>query len=55
MTYTRDRAIEMYGEDEIQQCPCCAGYYHANSPGRCFACAVGLTDSKGHHPDGVGP
>lgn len=55
MTYTKERAIELYGESNIQQCPSCEGYYSANSPPKCFACAVGLTDSKGHHPAGVGP
>jgi len=53
MTYTQERAAEQYGADGIQQCRLCGGWYSALSAQPCFACAVGLTDSNGHHPEGV--
>ena len=53
MTLTEEKARERY--DDPQKCPCCGGWYSPHSPPVCFACAVGLDDAKGHHPDGVGP
>lgn len=54
MTLPEEEARERH-DGEVQQCPWCGGWYSAHSPRVCFACAVGLEDSKGYHPDGVGP
>ena len=39
---SKAEAIEQYGEGNVQECPRCGDWHHANSPPLCFACAVGM-------------
>lgn len=39
---SREEAAEEYGEENIQECPACGDWHHANSPPLCFACTVGM-------------
>lgn len=39
---TKERAIEIYGEGEVQECLQCGTWYSKHSAYPCFACAVGM-------------
>lgn len=39
---SKEEAIEIYGEDDIQECPNCGTWYSKHSAVPCFACAVGM-------------